>query len=137
MKKLDSHFSIAKLSYLCSMQRGDCETCIVKPVCNKKVEDWPKDPSLKNPPIFTLHDLFEAAQERHIECQCPTLTIKGFTNVQRYLGLRTSVEKESVAIQQKNYPFAHATQMTQSEYTIFAIPYLRWIQERSVDMSSD
>jgi hypothetical protein len=132
VQKIDSHFSIAKLAYLCSRQEG-CTGCPLGAICGARIADWPQDPAVKHPPIESLRDLYDAAQERYTACQCPTLTVKGLTNVQRFLGMKTSIEKESVAIQQGNYPFAHATNMKQSEYTIFAIPYLRWIKERSCE----
>lgn len=132
--KFDPHFNIAQITRLCSINQdeGACgKSCIVYPVCNKPVTEWPKDPSTDRPAILNLHDLYAAAQEPMRICQCPTLTVKGFTNVQRYLGPRTSIEKESAAIQQGAYPFAFAVNMTHSEYVIFAEMYLAWIKERS------
>lgn len=129
--KIDAYLTLAKMVSICSLQNANCVGCPLGGICGKRIPEWPREPSVGRPTIATIQDLYDAAQENYTGCQCPTLTVKGFTNVQRYLGMKTSIEKESAAIQQGAYPFAHATNMKHSEYAIFAVPYLRWIQERS------
>lgn len=82
---------------------------------------------------MTLETLFELAEVENRAMQLPVIPLDGFVKAQRKLGIPTSNERESEMIKQGAYPFAEAVQLTDWRYIIYAVPYLRWINERIRD----
>ena len=60
-----------------------------------------------------------------------TLTIQELYAIFRELGISTSQQKISDAIEQGIYPFAHCVQQKQRNFEIYEKPLRKWIIERA------